>query len=82
MGAGESPANKTFSHFGEQKGDFSLALRSIAAHRHGNRGNKSADDTASQHPQQSEAVVTKGPDATASKGGWLSWLGSVLGNRR
>ncbi|OIW25013.1 CIA30-domain-containing protein [Coniochaeta ligniaria NRRL 30616] len=70
------------SHFGEQEGDFSLALRSIAAHRHSDKLDKSEDDTASRQGQQSEGIVKKGLDGTASKGGWLSWLGSTLGGQR
>jgi hypothetical protein len=79
---GVPPANTLFSHFGEQEGDFSLALHSIAAHRHNDGANKSGDDMAPRHSQQSEGIVKKGPDATESRGGWLSWLGSMLRGQR
>lgn len=70
------------SHFGEQEGDFSLALRSIAAQRHGESVSESTEDTESRQSQQGEAIGVTGPGATASKGGWLSWMGSMLGGQR
>ncbi|KAB5583190.1 complex I intermediate-associated protein 30 [Coniochaeta sp. 2T2.1] len=70
------------SHFGEQEGDFSLTMRSIAAQRHEDGNENSGEATPSRQSQQEEAIVEKGqPTTAASKGGWLSWLGSVLGGR-
>ncbi|KAH8904274.1 CIA30-domain-containing protein [Coniochaeta sp. PMI_546] len=63
------------SHFGEQEGDFSIAMRSISAQGHSDRVNKSAVDTVSRQSQNSEGIVKRRPDAAASKGGWLAWLG-------
>lgn len=81
-GVGRPLANAMFSHFGEQEGDFSLALRSIAAQRHGESVSESTEDTESRQSQQGEAIGVTGPGATASKGGWLSWMGSMLGGQR
>jgi hypothetical protein len=64
------------SHFGEQEGDFALAIRSIAADRQDSK--LQSGPAPIEETKENEGIAGKEPNATASKAGWLSLLTGVF----